>query len=93
MWHLSLFSFGTLQAVGLTKNTIICKYFMWFRFIIIIIIILMIIIAIMYVRKDCECFEEETGVEREASHPTACTTRTLDTSLLTRMIKSKKCFY
>ena len=71
MWHLSLFSFGTLQAVGLTKDNIICKYIMWFCFIIIIIVIIILIITIMiiYVRKDCECFEEETGVEREASHP------------------------
>ena len=71
MWHLSLFSFGILQAVGLTKNNIICKYFMWFRFIILLLLLLIIIITIMiiYVRKDCECFEEETGVEREASHP------------------------
>ena len=66
MWHLSLFSFGILQAVGLTKNNIICKYFMWFRFIILLLlIIIIIIIMIIYVRKDCECFEEETGVERE----------------------------
>ena len=73
MWHLSLFSFGILQAVGLTKNNIICKYFMWFRFIILLLLIIIllllliiiIIIMIIYVRKDCECFEEETGVERE----------------------------